>query len=304
MIKVFANTLGEFNKSKVELKYELIRYPDGTKKIDFDAESCVVLQLCQSHNHTILIKWVGYSGDDEMSTLWFITRYIQDAWQLEVSLLMPYIPNARMDRTKNYGEVLTVKYFADFVNALNFKRVIVLDPHSNVSEALIKNCTVLQVLDVIENAITRVKDENQNSMLWIYFPDEGAAKRYGDIVKNKPYFLGHKVRDWKTGKITGLEITRENTDITPEEIEGAGDVVLMIDDIISYGGTLAYSADELKKTWKFSKIYAYATHVENSVLDKEKGTLWKRIEDGVVDKIFTTDSLLTEKNYLINKFAV
>ena len=64
----------------------------------------------------------------------------------------------------------------------------------------------------------------------------------------------------------------------------------MIDDIISYGGTLAYSADELKRLG-FDHIYAYATHVENSILNEEKGTLLKRLNDGTVEFIYTTDSL-------------
>jgi ribose-phosphate pyrophosphokinase len=64
----------------------------------------------------------------------------------------------------------------------------------------------------------------------------------------------------------------------------------MIDDIISFGGTLAYSADELKRLG-FKHVYAYATHVENSVLDEENGTLLKRLNDGTVERIYTTESL-------------
>ena len=76
----------------------------------------------------------------------------------------------------------------------------------------------------------------------------------------------------------------------------------MIDDIISYGGTLAYSADELKKLG-FEHIYAYATHTENSILDPEKGTLLKRLEDGTVDHIYTTCSTYTGKHDKITAFT-
>ena len=43
----------------------------------------------------------------------------------------------------------------------------------------------------------------------------------------------------------------------------------MIDDIISYGGTMYYSAKKLKELG-VGKIYAYATHVENSLIFKGK----------------------------------
>ena len=48
----------------------------------------------------------------------------------------------------------------------------------------------------------------------------------------------------------------------------------MVDDIISYGGTLAYSADKLKAMGA-AHISAYATHVEDSAINTDKGTLLK-----------------------------
>lgn len=64
----------------------------------------------------------------------------------------------------------------------------------------------------------------------------------------------------------------------------------MVDDIISYGGSLHYSAAELKKCG-VGEIYAYATHVENSVLNEDKGTLINDLNDGTVLQLFTTDSI-------------
>lgn len=64
----------------------------------------------------------------------------------------------------------------------------------------------------------------------------------------------------------------------------------MIDDIIAYGGSLYYSAQELKRHG-VKKIYAYATHTENSILDREKGTLIKSLVDHTVERLFTTGSL-------------
>ena len=55
----------------------------------------------------------------------------------KVSLIMPYIPNARQDRVKSKSDVFTLKYFADFINNLHFDRVIVLDPHGKDCNAVI-----------------------------------------------------------------------------------------------------------------------------------------------------------------------
>ena len=65
----------------------------------------------------------------------------------------------------------------------------------------------------------------------------------------------------------------------------------MFDDIISYGGSMYYGALKLKELG-VDKIYAYASHTENSILDKEKGTLIKLLEE----RLFTTSSLFTGKH--------
>ena len=49
-------------------------------------------------------------------------------------------------------------------------------------------------------------------------------------------------------------------------------------------------AKELEKLG-VNEIYAYATHTENSILDREKGTLIKDLENNTVKMLFTTNSL-------------
>lgn len=102
------------------------------------------------------------------------------------------------------------------------------------------------------------------------------------------YCYGAKKRDWKTGKILGLDITTNGIDLQKQ-------TVLMIDDIIAYGGSLYYSAKELKRRG-VDTIYAYATHTENSILDDEKGTLIKLLEDNTVERLYTTGSLFAGKH--------
>ena len=132
--------------------------------------------------------------------------------------------------------------------------------------------------------------------LVLYFPDAGAAKRYSDLFPELPYCYGEKKRDWKTGKILGLDIRINGIDLKDK-------AVLMIDDIIAYGGSLYYSAEELKKHG-VTEIYAYATHTENSILDKEKGTLIKSLENNTVNRLFTTNSLFNGNHEKITVMEV
>jgi ribose-phosphate pyrophosphokinase len=173
---------------------------------------------------------------------------------------------------------------------LRFDNVYIADPHSNVAAALFENLTIVDISKYLRNLDARYNEKGG----YIYFPDEGAMKRYKDYFPLSKKIYGVKERDWKTGEILGLKVHDENCDKLSED-DVRGKTVLMVDDIISYGGTMYYSALKLKELG-FWKICAYATHTENSVLDKEKGTFIKCLEDGTVDKLMTTDSIYTGKH--------
>jgi ribose-phosphate pyrophosphokinase len=125
--------------------------------------------------------------------------------------------------------------------------------------------------------------EGQAALL--YYPDSNAAKKYSEIIP-LPYCFGNKKHNWDSGEITGLDIIDNSNIIADRNI-------LMIDDIISYGGSMYYSALALKKLGA-KNIYAFASHVENSILE---GNL---IESGLVSRIYTTKSLFTGNHSLIS----
>lgn len=267
---------------------DIQHFPDGTQ----------LLKQNFSATGFNTFTW-NYENDEELVTLIFLSKHMRENYSYNQQVLyMWYVPNARMDRTKKTTEIFTLKYFCDVINSLGFSEVYVLDPHSNVTPALIKNVRVLQPNDIVMEVVGKLDFHESD---YVYFPDDGAAKRYSDLFPAKRNILiGHKKRDWSTGKIVGLEITGQDGE-TFEDGHFMGCRVLMIDDIISYGGTLAYSADNLKKLG-FQHVYAYATHVENSILDEEKGTLLKRLNDGTVEHIFTTDSIYRGNHPKITAF--
>lgn len=282
----------KINNQKIEIKH----FPDGTQMLlDVDM-SAIRARYLNLFPDRIVIDWV-YESDEECMTLWYLVNHIRKYdVNIEIELYLKYIPNGRMDRTKELKEVFTLKYFAQFINMMNFNHVYVLDAHSNVSTALIDRVIEMDTTKPINAALHKLAMRGLDNLV-IYFPDAGAQKRYKDfpLLKNKTIIHGEKERDWKSGKILGISIYDTNG-VKIESLDGKD--VLMIDDIISYGGTMAYSADKLKELGA-GKVYAYATHVENSILDEEKGTLLKRLQDGTVEKVYTTDSLFNEKSEYI-----
>lgn len=281
---------------------EIVRktFPDGSLCL-LDLDNSL---LYPNKNYEIV--WL-YEGDDEIFMLICIVKHLRSKMynNVDFNLTMPYVVNGRLDRTHSDNEVFTLKYFTEIINSLNFNKVVIVDPHSIVSEALIDNVCVLRPSNIISNVIDKMLCLNDfEREVVIYFPDDGAYKRYKDLpcFKDLKCVYGKKERDWNTGEILGIEIYDKNGCKLTNELENCD--VLMVDDIISYGGTLAYSADKLKAMGA-AHISAYATHVEDSAINTDKGTLLKRINSGVVDFVYTTNSLFHEEHpnfVIVHKF--
>ena len=250
-------------------------FPDNTKLIKYQVDK---------FHRSCHIEWF-YENDEEMFLLYCLTLHCQKAGA-DCTLFLPYIPNARMDRTKSEEEVFTLKYFAEFINSLYFTEVQVLDPHSYVSTALIDRVRVIDASRCITEAIIRSNPDV------IFFPDEGAMKRYSDLITNDcGRVFGIKNRDWKTGEIKGLELYGEI-----DKLKGAK--ILIIDDICSKGGTFYHSAKALHEAGA-AAIDLYVTHCENTIF---KGELLK--EDSLINRIYTTNSLRRESSDKIEVFEL
>lgn len=254
------------------------RFPDNTLLAKFDPNT----EEFKYDRGAIVIEWL-YEGDHELFTLICLKRHLERHFSnLEIVLDMPYIPHARMDRVKNDEDIFTLKYFCEVINSLNFKVVWVRDAHSYVSLALLNN-----VEDTgVKNYVNKATELSKAAAL--FFPDEGATKRYSNLT-DKPYAFGIKKRDWQTGKILGLELMNK-------EVANGKDI-LIIDDICSRGGTFFYAAKALKEAGA-NKIYLYVTHCENTILEGELLT------SGLIEKVYTTNSIFTKEHEKIEVFEL
>lgn len=96
---------------------EFTKFPDGTTSFRYNPFG--------SMTRIFNITW-KYDGDEECILLWYLVNHIRDHDRdVRLRLLLPYIPNARMDRVKNADEVFTLKWFAQFINMLDFDDVLV-----------------------------------------------------------------------------------------------------------------------------------------------------------------------------------
>lgn len=185
-----------------------------------------------------------------------------------ITLTIKYMPYSRMDRQMP-SMVFSLKYVADIINSLNFDSVTILTPHSNVTPALINNVEV--IYDVgIQGAY------RQSAPDYVFYPDNGACKSFGEHLSFTNYFYGNKKRELSTGKIEKYEL------VNAPDINGKS--ILIIDDLCVKGGTFILAAKALKAAGA-AKVDLFVTHLEKAVYDGELLTTdW-------VDRIYTINTL-------------
>ena len=165
-----------------------------------------------------------------------------------INLKIPYMPYARQDRICRVGEAFSLKAMADLINLLHCNTVTVLDPHSDVTEALLDRLVIVEQHQRILGTSFKYKLMDENFLL--VAPDLGAAEKTMLISTylGLEYIKCNKERT-KEGFINYAEVP---------DFEPGRDMVI-IDDICDGGRTFIELAKKLKEAGA-GDLYLYVTH--------------------------------------------
>lgn len=213
-----------------------------------------------------------FNSDDVITLLLAVDAVRRLCPAAKINLALPYVPYARQDRVCNVGEPLSIAVIADLINNLNCASVTILDPHSDVTPALIKNVRIISQADLISNSAALcelIKDHAIHLMA----PDAGAEKKTRTLAKalhdkgiEAPALFASKERDVRTGDILKT--------IIPADV--AGKNFLIADDICDGGMTFILLSKELKAHGA-KDIYLYVTHGIFSKGTDELKTYFKHV---------------------------
>ncbi|WP_103068216.1 ribose-phosphate diphosphokinase [Aquimarina sediminis] len=187
-----------------------------------------------------------------------------------INVFIPYFPAARQDRVMVSGESLSVKVYADILNAQGYNQITIFDPHSEVTPALLDNVKVIYNYDFVKECLETIDEE-----VLLISPDGGALKK---IYKVSEYLGGVEViecskkRDVKTGELSGFRVYEE--DLKEKHC-------VIVDDICDGGGTFLGLAQALKDK-NAGKLSLVVSH----------GIFSKGVEvlSECFDTVFTTNS--------------
>ncbi len=278
-------------------------FADGTKKINIISKKSGTISDILYRIKSIPLVWV-YEGDSELFDLIsYVSAFRDIRGDIKITLYLPYVPYARMDRVELEEDVFTLKYFANIINSLRFDKVTVLDPHSRVSLALFDRCTEdkASLEKLIAFVLGNIKKKD-GGKLTIMFPDRGAYERYTSSLCNlfqefgiDSFIYGEKRRDWKTSTIKSFEIQN----LGDKEIQN----VLLVDDIFSSGSTMKKCIDSIKPI-ATGNIYVYCTHTEPASFLEDKIEKVLDICAGYYTEISTLLGIMGDESFVRYKEKV
>jgi ribose-phosphate pyrophosphokinase len=191
--------------------------------------------------------------------------------------IIPYFGYARQDRRSTEGEPVGGRVAADILSG-GLDRIITVDLHKPTLEGFFS--VPVEHLSAIELIAESLKSSLPNNPVLVA-PDLGAAKlanTYADLL-NIPVAYIYKVRE------SGEKVSIRNI---------VGDVAgcspILVDDMISTGGTMIKAMEALLAQKCLPEINMVATH------GLFVGDGLKRISLFPVSKIIVTDSIMKPKN--------
>ena len=247
------------------IKSQLRIFPDG--------ESKITLMKKPQKNKIIVIQSTYPPVDEKLIQTLSIISKVKE-FGTEVIAVIPYMGYARQDREFLPGEVITMKVIANLLKSVGATKIIVVDIHSMIGLKYfnIKTKNVTAIPDLVKY-FSKLKLKNP----LVVSPDQGGKERAKEFAKylNTEYIALEKQRDRKTGKV---KIKSTNFG----EISGRD--LILVDDMISTGGSIIKATEFLKKQ-KCRHVFVACTH---ALLRNDAE---KKIKKAGVTKIISTNTI-------------
>lgn len=222
-------------------------------------------------------------GDDEQSVndklcrLLFFLGAVRDASAASVTAVVPYLAYSRKDRRTKARDPVTTRYVAALFEAMQVDRVVTLDVHNVVAFQNAFRCRTehLEARGLFVEHLAGALGDGQTAVV---SPDLGGAKRAERFRVSLEQRLGRPVSS------ALVEKYRSENVVSGEGLVGdvSGRVAVLVDDMISSGGTLVRAARACRAAGA-TGVWAVATH---PVFTPDADEL---LADEALDRVITLD---------------
>ncbi|MCC7272196.1 MAG: ribose-phosphate pyrophosphokinase [Alphaproteobacteria bacterium] len=237
--------------------------------------------VCGADVHVVHSLHGGPTGsaNDRLCRLLFFIGALKDAGAARVTAVVPYLCYARKDRRTKPNDPVTTRYVAALFEAVGTDAVVALEVHNDVAfeNAFRRRAVALTAAPLL---IATVAAGLGDERLCVVSPDLGGGKRAErfreglEAATGRPIGKAFAEKHRSAGVVSG--------DLFAGDVAGA--TCILVDDLVSTGGTLVRAARAARERGA-RRVIACAAHGLFSSGAAEA------LADPAIDRILVTDSV-------------
>ncbi|MDO9270143.1 MAG: ribose-phosphate pyrophosphokinase [Methylobacter sp.] len=196
----------------------------------------------------------GLSVNDKLCRLLFFIGALKDASAQSVTAVLPYLGYARKDRKTKSRDPVTTRYVAQLLEAVGIDRVVTLDVHNLAAFQNAFRCPA-DHLEAGNLFVRHFSERLRDLEVVVVSPDVGGVKRAEQFREalsrhlNRPAASAFMEKQRSAGIVSGEALVGDVK----------GKTAIIIDDMISTGGTISRTAHACRKQGAQS-VHAAASH--------------------------------------------
>ena len=247
-------------------------YVKTEKKVFPDGESKITINQIPKKSIVLVVQSTYPPVDSNLLELLSIVSKVQK-FSSKVYAIIPYMGYARQDREFLGGEIVTISVIGKLLKAAGVKKILTVDIHSKLALKELKISS--ENISAMEELVKHFKKMKMKDPL-VVSPDMGGqerAEKFASLLKTE-FIALKKHRDRRTGKVN----------ILSEKVNVKNRDLILVDDMISTGGSIAKATQFLKKQ-KCGRVFVACTHallVNNAT---------KKIKSAGVSQIISTNTI-------------
>lgn len=308
MIKLFSGTSNQPLAEKVARK---LKTPLGKMEIArFKNSECRVRVLEDVRNQACLVfQSTSAPTDEHLMEMFLMVDSLKRSAASRVIAVLPYFGYARQNQQHRIGECVSAHVVSKFIEIVGVDELITLDLHEEQISGFFNIpmthlSAVFPLTQAVKLHILRMRPSIKNVQVSVISPDQGGIERarrflgkiHNNLTSDRWSFINvdedvvvvEKKRD-----LEKMHVSRA--------IQVVGDVknkvAIIVDDIITSGGTIINAAEALVEAGT-QKIFVAATHA-----DFIEGAV-EKLQNSPVEKVFVTDTISLSPEKIFPKLEV
>ena len=224
-----------------------VRHVAVEHKLFPDGESYIRIPISVEHEHIVIVQSTYKPQDKHLLELLLAIEAVKDLGAQTITVVAPYLAYARQDKRFRTGEAISIKTVLRSIRCAGADVLITVEIHKeHVLTYFTGTAVNVSAMDALAEYF---KDKVVEPL--VLAPDIGAlprAKRFAEIVGGDYDYL-EKIRDRVTGEVR----------VKPKNISVKDRIVIIVDDIISTGKTMALAAEQALEHGA-REVYAACAH--------------------------------------------